>query len=108
MEKEAMISIENLNKQFKNQLVLNNINVKFSNGHIYGIIGRNGSGKTVLLKCICGFLKPTTGVISVNQKIVGKDIDFPENLGFIIETPGFLLNYSGYKNLKYLASIREK
>ena len=53
MEKEAMISIENLNKQFKNQLVLNNINVKFSNGHIYGIIGRNGSGKTVLLKCIC-------------------------------------------------------
>ena len=108
MEKEAMISIENLNKQFKNQLVLNNINMKFSNGHIYGIIGRNGSGKTVLLKCICGFLKPTTGVISVNQKIVGKDIDFPENLGFIIETPGFLLNYSGYKNLKYLASIREK
>ena len=72
MEKEAMISIENLNKQFKNQLVLNNINVKFSNGHIYGIIGRNGSGKTVLLKCICGFLKPTTGVISVNHKIVGK------------------------------------
>ena len=108
MEKEALISIENLNKQFKNQLVLNNINVKFSNGHIYGIIGRNGSGKTVLLKCICGFLKPTTGVISVNHKIVGKDIDFPENLGFIIETPGFLLNYSGYKNLKYLASIREK
>ena len=108
MEKEAMISIENLNKQFKNQLVLNNINVKFSDGHIYGIIGRNGSGKTVLLKCICGFLKPTTGVISVNHKIVGKDIDFPENLGFIIETPGFLLNYSGYKNLKYLASIREK
>lgn len=108
MEKEAMISIENLNKQFKNQLVLNNINVKFSNGHIYGIIGRNGSGKTVLLKCICGFLKPTTGVISVNHKIVGKDIDFPENLGFIIETPGFLLNYPGYKNLKYLASIRKK
>ena len=108
MEKEAMISIENLNKQFKNHLVLNNINVKFSNGHIYGIIGRNGSGKTVLLKCICGFLKPTTGVISVNHKIVGKDIDFPENLGFIIETPGFLLNYSGYKNLKYLASIRKK
>lgn len=108
MEKEAMISIENLNKQFKNQLVLNNINVKFSNWHIYGIIGRNGSGKTVLLKCICGFLKPTTGVISVNHKIVGKDIDFPENLGFIIETPGFLLNYSGYKNLKYLASIRKK
>ena len=108
MEKEAMISIENLNKQFKNQLVLNNINVKFSNGHIYGIIGRNGSGKTVLLKCICGLLKPTTGVISVNHKIVGKDIDFPENLGFIIETPGFLLNYSGYKNLKYLASIRKK
>jgi len=108
METDAVISIENLSKQFKDQLVLNNINVNFSNGHIYGIIGRNGSGKTVLLKCICGFLKPTTGTIIVNHKIIGSDIDFPRKLGFIIETPGFLLNYSGFMNLKYLASIRKE
>ena len=88
-------------------IVVENVNVKFSKGNIYGIIGRNGSGKTILLKCICGFLRPTAGTVSVNNKIVGQDIDFPQKLGFIIETPGFLMNYSGYKNLKYLASIQK-
>lgn len=105
MSEEKIIIIKNLSKQFKNQLILQDINLEFSKGHIYGIIGRNGSGKTVLLKCICGFLKPTAGSIVINNKIIGKDIDFPEKLGFIIETPGFLKNYSGFKNLKYLASI---
>ena len=108
MEKEAMISIENLNKQFKNQLVLNNINVKFSNGHIYGIIGRNGSGKTVLMKMILGFIKPTSGTIKVNGKQVGKEIDIPDDVGAIIETPGFLPEYSAFQNLKLMAMIREK
>ena len=108
MEKEAMISIENLNKQFKNQLVLNNINVKFSNGHIYGIIGRNGSGKTVLMKMILGFIKPTSGTIKVNGKQVGKEIDIPDDVGAIIETPGFLPEYSAFQNLKLMAMIRGK
>lgn len=107
MEKEAMISIENLNKQFKNQLVLNNINVKFSNGHIYGIIGRNGSGKTVLLKCICGLTRLTSGRIILDGKVVGKDMEIPDNIGAIIETPGFIKSFSGYDNLKYLASVRK-
>ena len=107
MEKEAMISIENLNKQFKNQLVLNNINVKFSNGHIYGIIGRNGSGKTVLLKCICGLTRLTSGRIILDGKEVGKDMEIPDNIGAIIETPGFIKSFSGYDNLKYLASVRK-
>ena len=62
----------------------------------------------MLLKCICGFLRPTSGHVSVNHKIIGQDIDFPQKLGFIIETPGFLMNYSGYKNLKYLASIKKE
>ena len=105
---KAVVEINKLSKSFGKEKVLREISHSFETGRIHGIIGFNGSGKTVLFKCICGFLKPTTGVISVNHKIVGKDIDFPENLGFIIETPGFLLNYSGYKNLKYLASIREK
>lgn len=107
MDTEVTIVVENLDKRFKNQSVLKNVNVKFSKGNIYGIIGRNGSGKTILLKCICGFLRPTAGTVSVNNKIVGQDIDFPQKLGFIIETPGFLMNYSGYKNLKYLASIQK-
>lgn len=106
MDTERMIVIENLVKQFKNQTAVKNVNAKFLKGHIYGIIGRNGSGKTVLLKCICGFLKPTAGTVSVNGKTIGRDVDFPQKMGFIIETPGFLMNYSGYKNLKYLASIQ--
>ena len=77
-------------------------------GKIYGIVGRNGSGKTVLLKCICGLLYPQAGTVTVGGKVVGKDVDYPENVGFIIETPGFLPRYSGLKNLKYLASVRGK
>lgn len=102
------IIVENVTKEFKNQVVLKTINIEFEMGKIYGIIGRNGSGKTVLLKCICGLLYPSTGTVTVGGKVVGKEIDYPENIGFIIESPGFLPKYSGLKNLKYLASIRGK
>lgn len=88
--------------------ILKNINVSFEEGGIHGLIGRNGSGKTMLLKCICGFVKTTSGVIMVDGKQVGKDVDFPDDMGIIIETPGFIPYYSGYKNLKILASIRHK
>ena len=64
----------------------------FEKGKIHGIVGNNGSGKTVLMKCICGFLLPTEGKVIVNGKQVGKDVDFPGDLGIIIETPGFLPN----------------
>lgn len=100
--------VKNVTKEFGKQVILNNISINFNKGKIYGIIGRNGSGKTVLLKCISGLLSYSTGTITVNEKVIGKDIDFPENVGFIIETPGFLPNYSGLKNLKYLASINKK
>ena len=108
MEKEIIITVQGLNKQFKDHHVLKDINAEFKGGKIYGIVGRNGSGKSVLMKCICGFMPPTSGTVKVNGKIVGKEVDFPEEIGFIIETPGFLKNYSGFKNLKYLASIRNK
>lgn len=108
MEQKAMIMIQNVTKEFKKQVVLKDISINFNRGKIYGIIGRNGSGKTVLLKCICGLLLPSGGTVKVNNQIIGKDVDFPENIGFIIENPGFLQNYSGRKNLKYLASIRKK
>lgn len=103
-----MISVNGVWKSFRRQIVLQDVNAVFEKGKIHGIVGRNGSGKTVLLKCICGLLEPTRGEITVNGKIVGKDVDFPQEIGFIIDTPGFLKNYSGYKNLKYLASIRGK
>lgn len=103
-----IISIENLSKSFKGKTVLENVNMHLEKGKIYGVVGDNGSGKTVLLKLICGFLKPDTGKVTVNGKVIGKDRDFPEDTGIIIEAPGFLPNYSGMKNLEYLASIRGK
>lgn len=108
MEQNAAITVKNVTMKFKGQVVLNDISIDFEMGKIYGIIGRNGSGKTVLLKCICGLLLPTSGTVTVNDKIIGKDVDFPENTGFIIENPAFLQNYSALKNLKYLASIKGK
>lgn len=103
-----IIKIENLTKKFGNVTVLNNVNVNFEKQKIYGIVGRNGSGKTILMKCICGFLKPTEGTVTVSEKVVGKDVEIPQDIGVIIETPGFVANYSGFKNLKLLASIRDK
>ncbi|NDO51549.1 ATP-binding cassette domain-containing protein [Lachnospiraceae bacterium MD335] len=108
MEDNCEIFVENVTKTFGDQEVLKTVYVKFEMGKIYGIVGRNGSGKTVLLKCICGLLYPSTGKVTVGGKVVGKDVDYPENVGFIIETPGFLPRYSGLKNLKYLASVRGK
>ena len=103
---EPVISVRKLNLRFKDNQVLKDVSADFYQGIIYGIIGRNGSGKTVLLKNMIGVLSPDSGTVSVRQKVVGKDIDFPDHTGFIIETPGFFMNCSGYKNLKYLASIR--
>lgn len=102
------ICVENVTKAFGAQEVLKTVCVQFEMGKIYGIVGRNGSGKTVLLKCICGLLCPQAGTVTVGGKVVGKDVDYPENIGFIIETPGFLPRYTGLKNLKYLASVRGK
>ena len=100
---ENIITVEHVTKRFGQATVLNDINVSFEKGKIHGLIGRNGSGKTVLMKCICGFVPVTEGKIIVNGKQIGKDIDVPDNIGAIIETPGFLYNYSGYNNLRFLA-----
>ncbi len=105
---EIIISVSNAVKDFKNHRVIDEVSLEFERGKIYGIVGRNGSGKTVLFKCICGFTPLTSGKIFVNGKVVGKDINIPKNIGVIIETPGFLPNYSGYKNLRFLASINNK
>ncbi len=103
-----IIIVENLTKRFKDTTVLKNINLSFEKGKIYGLIGRNGSGKTMLLKSICGFVPATDGRIIVEDKIIGKDIDIPDNLGAIIEAPGFLPNYNAYNNLRFLSIIKNK
>ena len=109
MEKRKnAIQVKNLSKDFGQDRVLKCINRDFESGKIHGIVGNNGSGKTVLMKCICGFLLPTEGTVIVNGRRVGKDVDFPPDLGVIIETPGFLPGVTGVKNLEILASLKKK
>lgn len=103
-----IININNLSLKIGKNIILTNINVSFEDGKIHGLIGRNGSGKTMLMKCICGFIKPTDGTVFVADKQIGKDCDFPESVGIIIETPGFIPYYSGFKNLKLLADLKRK
>ena len=103
-----IISVKNLSKSFGQERVLKNVTRDFEKGKIHGIVGNNGSGKTVLMKCICGFLIPDSGSITVNGERVGVDVDFPRDMGLIIETPGFLPNMTGVKNLEILASLNKK
>lgn len=100
------LEISHISKSFKKEKILEDISLYGTGGHIYGIIGRNGAGKSVLFKLICGLMMFDEGSIRINDKYVGKDIDFPENIGVLIESPGFLWYQSGYANLAYLAGIR--
>ena len=105
MEYKGII-VENVYKSFGKETVLEDVSLSIPPGEIAGVVGNNGSGKTVLMKCICGFLRPDKGSVTVNGIRVGRDRDFPPSLGIIIETPGFIPNMSGYRNLKTLASLR--
>ena len=102
-----MLEIENLTKTFGTQTVISDISMTLVSGKIYGLVGRNGSGKTVLFKCICGFFLTDSGKIEVQGKEVGKNYKNRE-LGLIIEEPGFLKHYSGYKNLAFLMGLNGK
>lgn len=102
------IKIDKANLVLEKKKILDDISIEMESGKIYGLIGRNGSGKTMIMKCICGFMHLTSGQVLVDNKVIGQDIDFPENLGIIIENPGFIPYYSGYKNLKLLADVRKK
>nr|WP_300864184.1 ATP-binding cassette domain-containing protein [uncultured Acetatifactor sp.] len=105
---QFVIEVKNVSKSFKGIPVLNDINITCRSGKIYGIIGYNGSGKTVLFKCICGFLHVDSGEISVNGRVMGKEMDMLEHAGIIIEEPGYIRNLSGYRNLEYLYRITHK
>lgn len=100
------IKVIEVYKSFGKEQVLNGVSFTIPEGNIFGVVGNNGSGKTVLMKCICGFMKCDRGRILVDGRQVGKEVDFPDRLGVIIETPGFIPNLSGYKNLKILASLK--
>lgn len=102
---EEAVVVENLSLKIKDEIILSDVNLRLEKGKIHGLIGRNGSGKTMLIKCICGFIKPSEGRIVVDKTEVGKQTDFPKNCGIIIETPGFIPYYSGYRNLSVLAGL---
>lgn len=102
------LEVKNVTKEIGSDIVLKNINISMERGHIYGIEGKNGCGKSMLMRVISGFVFPTEGSVMINGKFIGKDISFPESAGIIIENPGFLGSYSGFENLKILASIKNK
>ena len=99
------IQLTNISKTFGKQTVLQPLTMGFEEGMIHGIIGRNGSGKTVLMKMILGILQPTTGTVIVGDKRIGKDVDFPESAGAIIETIEFIPDMSAYQNLADIAAM---
>lgn len=105
---DYIIDVSHVSKSFKNNKVLKDVSLSCKSGRIYGLVGHNGSGKTVLFKCICGFLTCDEGRISVNGKVMGKDKDMLTDAGIIIEEPGFLRTWSGYHNLEFLYTLRNK
>ena len=102
------IKITDVNKTIKKAPILRDINLELTGGKVYGLRGKNGSGKTMLMRAICGLITPDSGIIDINGKILGKDISFPESIGVLIENPAFIGNYTGFKNLKVLASIQNR
>ena len=102
------IKVSRVYKKFGEETVLYDVSRDFEEGKVHGIVGNNGSGKTVLMKCICGFMFPTEGEIFVRNQKVGADVDFPDDMGIIIETPGFLPELTAFKNLQILSSLNHK
>ncbi len=102
----TIISLERVSKSFSQHHILTDVSLAVEEGTTVGIVGANGSGKSVLFKVACGFVSPDSGRVSVRGRPLGKDRDFPENVGVLINTPGFIDLYSGLQNLRYLAGIR--
>ena len=105
---QYVIEIDHAKKMFGDEVVLNDVCLKMESGKIYGIVGYNGSGKTVLFKCICGFYHLDAGQIRINGKVLGKDLDMIEDAGIIIEEPAYIRTLSGFKNLDLLYRINHK
>lgn len=99
------LEINEVSKTIHKNEILKQITLSMDKGKIYGLWGKNGSGKTMLMRCICGLVFPSAGNILINGKILGKDISFPESVGVLIENPGFIEHYNAMDNLKAIASI---
>ena len=102
------LKIKNVSKIIKKVKILDNINLELTGGKVYGLKGKNGSGKTMLMRTVCGFITSTEGTVEIDGRVLGKDMAFPESIGVLIENPSFINNYTGFKNLKVLASIQNK
>lgn len=102
------VEINGVSKRFKDRVILEDVNMVLEPNHIYGFIGPNGSGKTLLLKMICGFYIPTTGEILINGENIIKKKEYPKDTGALIEKPSFLPDLTGYQNLQLLANIQNK
>jgi ABC-2 type transport system ATP-binding protein len=102
------LEIRDLTKTISKSTILDNINLKMESGKIYGLKGKNGSGKSMLMRAICGLILPTKGEININGDILGENISFPRSVGALIENPGFIESFTGFKNLKLLTEIQGK
>lgn len=102
------VTVEHYTKEIKNDVILNDINYTFKSGKIYGLRGKNGSGKTMLIRGICGLIHPTSGQVLIDGQVIGRDISFPPSVGILIEEPGFIPGYSGYENLYALSQIKKQ
>ncbi len=101
------IEIKNYTKIIKGSTVLDNINTVFESGKIYGLKGKNGSGKTMLMRAISGLIRPSSGEVIIENEVLGRDISFPRSIGVLIENPAFLANETGFSNLRMLADLGE-
>lgn len=101
-----VINIDHGTKYIKKALILDDVSLELHSGKVYGLQGPNGSGKTMLMRLCCGLIRPTSGTVTIDGKVLGKDMDFPSSLGLLIENPAFLPNYTGLKNLELLADIQ--
>lgn len=106
--KSTAVFVRNVNLCINGNQILSDISFELEKGRILGLIGHNGSGKTMLMKCLCGFVRPSSGEIVVNGEKLGVDVDFPSDIGLIIESPGFIPYHSGFENLRLLALLRKK
>lgn len=102
-----MIELENVSKQIKKKDILKNVTYKFEEGHIYGLYGCNGSGKTMLLRAICGLIIPNSGIIKINSKVLHQDLSFPPSIGIVIENMELLPQFNAFDNLKILSDIKK-
>ena len=107
-DRGTVVRLEDYCKSFKSAEVLKNINLTLESGKVIGLKGKNGSGKTMLMRAISGLILPTSGKVYINDKELGRQISFPPSIGILIENPSFISNYTGFKNLKILASIQNR